>query len=391
MKNRIAVIGGGASGLVAAIAAARAGACVTILEKNPRVGKKLLSTGNGRCNFTNINACAENYNSGFVSRAISLFSPRDAIGFFEEIGLLARIEDEGRVYPASGQAAAVLDVLRLEADRLSVEVRCGFDVREIVRKHDGFIVASESGERRFFDKVIAAAGGMAAPKTGSDGKVFKMLEKLGHTVTELRPSLVQIKTARSIRGVRAHGRVSLENGMSETGEIQFTDYGLSGIPVFALSKYARRGESIFVDLMPEYTHGEVMEILKKRPVQTMETYMIGILNKNLGQMLLKECGISPLSKMSSELAERETEKIADMLKKFRFEITGIMPWDNAQVTSGGISTEEIDPKTMQSKIVKNLYITGELADVDGDCGGYNLHWAWASGFTAGREAAGVQD
>ncbi len=389
MKNNIAIIGGGASGLIAAIAAARNGAYVTIFEKNQRVGKKILSTGNGRCNFTNINASIENYNSEFTAFALKSFSPKDTISFFEEIGLLARVEDEGRVYPFSGQASAVLDVLRLEVERLQIAVRTEFDVAQIIKKNDGFFVASKMGERHFADKVIVATGGMAAPKSGSDGAGYMLLKSLGHSVTELFPSLVQIKTAKSIQGVRAYGRVTMQNGKTSKGEIQFNSYGISGIPVFGLSKYAKKGESVYIDLLPDYTQSEVLELLKKRPVQTMETYMTGILNKSLGQMLLKECGISPLSKMSSELTAKEVEKIADTLKKWRFEITGVMPWDNAQVTSGGIRLSEINPETMESRLVKNLYVTGELMDIDGDCGGFNLQWAWSSGFVAGSEAAGV--
>ncbi len=389
MKSSVAVIGGGASGLVAAIFAARGGATVTIFEKNPRVGKKILSTGNGRCNLTNFSTAPEIYNSDFVKDTLDRFSPEDAVAFFEGIGLLSRVEDEGRVYPASGQASAVLDVLRLEVERLGVMVCPEFDAVEIARKGKGFFVISKTGERYFQDKVIVATGGMAAPKSGSDGSGYKLLKKLGHTVTEVRPSLVQIKTSKSIQGVRAFGRVALENGRSETGEIQFNNYGLSGIPVFALSKYAKAGDSVFVDLLPDYEEEKVIEILNKRPVQTLETYMTGILNKNLGQMLLKECGIYPLSRMSDELSQEEIRKIASMLKCWRFEITGIMPWDNAQVTAGGISLDEINSKTMESKLVKNLYITGELMDIDAPCGGFNLHWAWASGFVAGSEAACV--
>lgn len=389
MKNSIAIIGGGAAGIFAAITAARKGSAVTIFEKNPRIGKKILSTGNGRCNFTNVNASKENYNSDFVEKALDKLSAQDTMALFEDFGLLSMIEDEGRVYPASGQASAVLDVLRLELDRLGVAVRTEFDVAELQRKNDGFFVVCKTGERHFADKVIVSTGGMAAPKSGSDGSGYKLLKRLGHSVTEIKPSLVQIKTSKSIQGVRTHGRVTMENGKTAVGEIQFNNYGISGIPVFGLSKYAKKGEGVVIDLLPDLTNEQVWKLLEKRPVQSMETYMIGILNKGLGQMLLKECGISPLSKMSSELTASEKENIAKMLKKWRFEITGVMPWDNAQVTSGGISLDEINPETMESEIVKNLYVIGELLDIDGDCGGFNLQWAWSSGFVAGREAAGV--
>ena len=387
--NNIAIIGGGASGLVAAIFAARGGANVTVLEKNARVGKKILSTGNGRCNFTNINITEKNYNSDFSECALKKFSPKDAISFFEGIGLLSKTEDEGRVYPNSGQASAVLDVLRLEAQRLDICIIPEFNAVQIIPKNNGFLIASDKGVHHFADKVIVATGGAAAPKTGSDGGGYKILKKLGHTVTGLKPSLVQIKTTKSIQGVRAYGRVTMENKKTAVGEIQFNNYGLSGIPVFGLSKYAEKGEKICVDLLPDLSFDDVLKMLKNRPKQTMETYMTGIINKSLGQMLLKECGISPLSKGNDELTASEIEKIAKMLKCWRFEIVGVMPWDNAQVTSGGISLDEVNPETMESRIVKNLFITGELLDIDGDCGGFNLHWAWATGFVAGSEAADV--
>ncbi len=391
VKADIAVIGGGASGIAAAIYASRTGADVVILEKNARIGRKILSTGNGRCNFTNIGADIKNYNSDFVSNALERFPPKAVIQFFEEIGLLAKTEDEGRVYPLCGQASAVLDVLRAELERLGVKVQTDFDVKDIKATENGFQVVSKSGEKCCAKRVIVATGGNAAPKTGSTGGGYWLLKKLGHTVTTLTPALVQIKTSKSIQGVRAYGRVTLEDGKTDVGEIQFTGYGLSGIPVFGLAKYAKPGDGIFVDLLPDYDEQEVLEILKKRPSQKMETYLVGILNKALGQMLLKECEISPLSRESDSLTDSEIIRIVKTIKNWRFDITGVMPWDNAQVTSGGVELGEINPETMESRIVKNLYVTGELLDIDGDCGGYNLQWAWASGFVAGSEAAGVQD
>ncbi|MBO5059648.1 MAG: NAD(P)/FAD-dependent oxidoreductase [Clostridia bacterium] len=389
MKTDIAIIGGGASGIFAAIIAARSGGKVTIFEKNPRVGKKILSTGNGRCNFTNINAGTHNYNSDFASFALNKFPPKKAIAFFEELGLLSKVESEGRVYPMSGQASAVLDVLRLELDRLGVNILTETCVSQIQKNGDGFIVVTDSGEKHFAKKVIAASGGMAAPKSGSDGSGYAILKMLGHTVTPLVPSLVQIKTSKGIQGVRAYGRVTLEDGKTDIGEIQFNNYGLSGIPVFSLAKHAKKGRSIFVDLLPDYSEQDVLAFLKKRPTQTMETYLVGVLNKSLGQMLLKECGILPLSRMSDTLTENEIKKIASKIKHWRFEITGVMPWENAQVTSGGVSLDEVSCETMESKIVKGLYIIGELLDIDGDCGGFNLQWAWSSGFAAGSEAVNV--
>lgn len=387
MKADVAIIGGGASGIFAAIFAARGGAKTVILEKNPRIGKKILSTGNGRCNFTNSNIGVKNYNSDFVQCALEKFSSKDTVDFFEELGLLSKEEAEGRIYPLSGQATAVLDVLRFELERLGVRILSEFDAVDIDKIGDSFTIKSKKGDVCYAKSVIAAAGGMAAPKTGSDGSGYKLLKKNGHTVSKLVPALVQIKTTRGIQGVRAYGRVTLENGKSAVGEIQFTSSGLSGIPVFGLAKYARPGQSVYLDMLPDYTLDEVVCMLKKRPAQAMETYLIGVLNKALAQVLLKECNISPLSRKSNTLSDGEIRIIAEKIKGWKFEISGIMPWDNAQVTSGGIDLTLVNPETMESKIVKNLYIIGELLDIDGDCGGFNLQWAWSSGAVAGGEAA----
>lgn len=387
MKVDVAIIGGGASGIIAAIFAARGGAKTAILEKNPRIGKKILSTGNGRCNFTNSDISTKNYNSDFVQCALEKFSSKDTVEFFEELGLLSKEEAEGRIYPLSGQATAVLDVLRLELERLKVQILSEFDAADITKNGDSFAIKSQKGDVCHAKSVIVATGGMAAPKTGSDGSGYKLLKKLGHTAGKLVPALVQIKTTRGIQGVRAQGRVTLENGKSAVGEIQFTNNGLSGIPVFGLAKYAGAGQSVSLDMLPDYTLDEVVSILKKRPAQTMETYLIGVLNKTLAQVLLKECNISPLSRKSETLSDSEIRIIAEKIKNWKFEISGIMPWDNAQVTSGGIDLSLVNPETMESKIVKNLYITGELLDIDGDCGGFNLQWAWSSGAVAGGEAA----
>ncbi len=387
VKIDIAVIGGGASGIMAAIFAARGGKNVCILEKNPRIGKKILATGNGRCNFTNVNAKTEDYNSEFVAFGLACFPPESVIELFKELGLLSREEAEGRVYPLSGQATAVLDVLRLELSRLSVKIVTEFDVQRIEKSGDGFVIHSKD-QKIEAEKMIVSTGGMASPKSGSDGKGYELLKAFGHHTTKLVPSLVQLKTEKSVGGVRAYGKVTTNAGICDAGEIQFNNYGISGIPVFGIAKYVKKGEPVFLDLLPDYAEEEVIKILKARPKQTMETYLIGILNKALAHFLLKECGISPLSKMSDTLTENEIIKIARKIKSWRFDVTGTMPWENAQVTSGGIELSEINSETMESKLIKNLYVTGEVLDVDGPCGGYNLQWAWASGKLAGSEAAG---
>lgn len=303
---------------------------------------------------------------------------------------MARTEAEGRVYPASGQASAVLDVLRAEAERAGVKIITDFTVTD-VRKNKKFEVFSEDGRRIEGDKLIVCTGGRAQPKSGSDGSGYDILKKFGHSITALTPSLVQIKTDKGIKGVRAYAKASLENGRSEIGEVQFNDYGLSGIPIFCLSKYVKAGMKIYLDLIPEMSKEELAEYLKRRPRQTLENFLVGILNKALGQMLLKDCGFYPLSVDSARLKPGDFERMAENMKNWEFTVKGTMPWDNAQVTSGGADTGEFDKRTLESVHVKGLYAAGEVLDVDGACGGFNLHWAWASGLTAGREAANVQN
>lgn len=384
--NKVAVLGGGASGIMAALTAAKYGADVTVIEKNRRIGKKILITGNARCNFTNIGLKAEDYNSAFVCDALSAFSPTDTIAFFKEIGLVASVEDEGRVYPQSGQASAVLEVLLLELGRRGVKVICDFDIVSVIKKEQGFEISDRNNKKIYADRVVAAFGGRAAPQTGSDGNGYKLLQRLGHSITPLSQALVQLKTDRSIKGVRARASVRLGNA-AQIGEVQFTEYGLSGIPIFNLSRMAEKGDVLTLDLMPDYSERELFEYLKVRKAQTLETYLVGMINKQLGQMLLKECGIGKLSRKSEDLKDFEIKKIADMIKCWNFMVTGKMPWENAQVTKGGIALSEVCSKTMESKRVKGCYITGELLDVDAPCGGYNLQWAWSSGFSAGRAAA----
>lgn len=387
MRNKVAVIGGGASGLLAAITAARNGAYTVILEKNDRVGKKILSTGNGRCNFTNINAGVSDYNSEFVSYALNEFSPEKTMMFFREIGILPKIEEEGRVYPLSCQASAVLDVLRAEAERVGVYVKSEFTVVNIEKNSNGFVITSDENEKIIADSVVVSTGGNAAPKSGSTGDGFRMLRKLGHSVVKPKPALCQLMTDKGVHGVRQFAKVTIADGRYEIGEIQFNKDSISGIPVFNLSGYANIGDNISVDFLPEYSINTVVELLEKRPNQTMESYLVGILNKNLAHALLKDIGISPLSRESDSLTSKEIFTIAEALKGWSLRITGYAPWDKAQVTSGGITLSEICNKTMESEIVKRLYIIGELCDIDGKCGGYNLQWAWSSGFLAGREAA----
>lgn len=387
MGNKVVVIGGGASGLMAAITAAENGCYTTILEKNERIGKKILSTGNGRCNFTNMNASAEDYNTDFTKYALREFSPCDSIDFFKRIGILPKLEDDGRVYPLSCQASCILSALKMRAEELGIYIKTDFCVSEIERVGNAFRLHSSRNESIKADRVILATGGKAAPKSGSGGDGYKLLKAHGHTYTNIKPALCQIPVDKGVHGVRQHGKVTLSDNFSQTGEIQFNRDSISGIPVMNLSRYAKIGDSITLDFLPDYSYEEVVRIISCNPCQGMETFLSGILNKNLAVTILKDIGISPLSKMSDTLKEFEIKKIAEALKGWDLTVTGVASWDNAQVTSGGISVDEISQETMESKIIKGLYIIGELCDVDAGCGGYNLQWAWSSGYLAGREAS----
>lgn len=390
----IAVIGGGASGIFASIAARENGNTVTVFERGERIGKKILATGNGRCNLTNINADIENYHGNeteFMRDIINSFWVEETLEKFSDMGLVCRTEERGKVYPYCGQASAVLDVLRMKLLEDGVVIRTGFEASNIDRTKNGFIISSYDGQKAYADKVIIACGGKASPSLGSNGSGYELLKRLGHHITELCPSLVQIKTepdvVKKLKGIKIEGTLSVSN-RSETGEILFTEYGISGPCAFYLSAYCGNERYAYMDLMPDYTTGEIEEMLYTRigsfPKRKLEEFFTGMLNKRVGQALLKYLDIAPLSKTAEMLGNDEVEKIAKTIKSWRFEITGTMSWNNAQVTKGGAVTSEFNSKTLESKIVKGVYACGEVLDIDGDCGGYNLQWAWASGYTAGK-------
>ncbi|MDD6485165.1 MAG: NAD(P)/FAD-dependent oxidoreductase [Clostridiales bacterium] len=394
--NKVAVIGGGAAGCMAAIAAARTGSEVTVYESGERIGKKILVTGNGRCNLTNIYADVKNYHGAdteFVRAAAEEFWVDETLALFNEMGVLTKTEDEGKVYPYSKQAGAVVDALRFELERLGVRVVTGFEVCDIIKKNKGFMLVSYDGRRERVETAVVTTGGRAAPSTGSKGGGYGLLEKFGHTVTELSPSLVQIKTkenVKSLKGIKTDAKLSLGSA-SKSGELLFTEYGLSGPPVFWLSAYLDTQKTIAADIMPEYSESEIEKMLIMRkehaPQLPIESFFVGMLNKRIGQLIMKQLSILPLSKSAGELKDREISALAKKIKHWEFTVDGTMSWNNAQVTRGGIRTCEFDPKTMGSRLIDGIFAAGEILDIDGDCGGFNLQWAWTSGYIAGKNAA----
>lgn len=390
---KIGIIGGGASGLAAAIAAKTERNEVIIFEREKRVGKKILATGNGRCNMTNAGAAPENYhgtNPSFVKGAVNRYWVKETLDFFSSLGILWKEEAKGKIYPYSDTASAVLDVLRRRTDELGVKTVCEFDVKSAKKTKNGFEVVPYSGDKYTCDRLIIAAGGKAAPNLGSNGSGFELLKCFGHRITKLSPSLVQLKTeteiVKKLKGIKLNARLTIGN-RSEEGELLFTDYGLSGPPVFSLSAYLGSEREAEADIMPEYSYDDVASMLCERCAclynVPMEDFFTGMLNKRVGQALLKSVGIAPLSRLAATLSEKEIKRLASAIKAWKFKITGTMSWNNAQVTRGGALTAEFDPVTMESKLVKGLFACGEVLDIDGDCGGYNLQWAWSSGHLAG--------
>ncbi|MDY3972606.1 MAG: NAD(P)/FAD-dependent oxidoreductase [Clostridia bacterium] len=398
MANRIAVIGGGASGLIAAIAAAEdSDNQITVYESGDRVGRKILATGNGRCNMTNINADVENYhgkNPKFILGARNKFWVNETLEFFSDLGIEANVEEDGKVYPYSNQASAVLDVLRFKIDELdNIKIINSFEVKSVSKTKECFNIVSYDGRKEKADKIIVATGGKAAPNLGSKGVGYEILKSFGHKITSLSPSLVQIKTetdvVKKLKGIKLDAEVTLGDN-SEFGEVLFTEYGLSGPAVFSLSSRLGDNKVISLDIMSKYSYEQLYErILQRialRPKITLENFFVGMFNKRVGQALMKSVGIEPLSRYALTLNEKEISRICSAIKKWDFKVTGTMSWNNAQVTKGGAVTGEFNPNTMESKLVNGLFASGEVLDIDGDCGGYNLQWAWSSGYLAGVNA-----
>ncbi len=407
MRKRIGIIGGGASGMVAAIIAAREGASVTVYEKNDRLGKKILATGNGKCNFSNLEMNADQYHSKDADRLPALletFPAEDAIAFFEGLGMTVK-EKNGYLYPLSEQASTVLDVLRFEMDRLkNVCVKTEANISEITYNstRKTFCVGV-NGEKETLDRIILASGGKAAPKSGSDGSGFQMAKRLGHSLVPVVPALVQLRCKedffKAIAGVRAEAEISfLDEGnvVKEQGEMQLTDYGISGIPVFQLSRninYALKKKdmiAVTIDFLPGVPkEGFAQKMLETRvspnACESVETYFTGLLNKKLMLLFVKLAGLKPLDRPCDVPTERLL-RVYELCRSFVVHVNASNSFDNAQVSAGGVPLSEVTD-TLESCKVPGLFFAGEVLDVDGRCGGYNLHWAWCSGHLAGKAAA----
>ena len=399
----IAIIGAGASGMAAALAASEnENVNVILLERQARVGRKLQATGNGRCNLSNVHAGDKGYHGedpAFIQPAFAVMNPADTLAWFHGLGLFTVTENSGKVYPYSDQANSVVDVLRLALVKPNIELRTGFEVQKISRSDSGFAIFN-GDETVSCDKLIVACGGLAGTKLGGSMSGYKLLGKFGHKSTRLRPSLVQLKSnwggLTSLKGVRANSNVKIYNGESvyaeSTGELQFTDYGLSGPVIFEVSRDVCQGMgnwTAVLDLIPHCDEETLRAELQCRANRDLpiEELLTGILHNRLGRVLTKAAGVTN-KRITKELTDIEIEAIVKAVKAFEIILTEPMGMENAQVTAGGIMTRDFDPNTMESKLIPGLYACGEVLDIDGDCGGYNLQWAWSSGFLAGKSAGG---
>lgn len=412
MQFDCAIIGGGAAGLAAAVFLGRAAASqnkkkrIILLEKAPRVGKKLLATGNGTCNLTNINADERDYHGAtkLASQVLAAFSPRQTMDFFSSIGVDCVTREDGKVYPLSEQAAAVLDALRLEATAHGVEMRCDTAVSAILPCDQGYELMSAS-EKLIARQVLVCTGGAAAPALGGSADGYRLLTDLGCQKTPLFPSIVQLRTqtdyVRSVKGIRVDAGVQLlHNGKTVAqngGEVLFTDYGLSGPAVMGISRAVADWErrkvgdmTVRLDLLPAWDDDMLYERVIQRSGlvgRTLEDLLTGLLHKRVGQTVLRVAGVTPLNRAAGSLTAAEARRITDTIHAWDIAVTGTQGFGGAQVTAGGIDATNFSFNSLMHRRFEGLYAAGEMLDVDGDCGGFNLQFAWSSAYVAAKAIA----
>lgn len=418
----VIVVGGCASGLCAAIQAARTnkGAAIAVLERLPRVGKKILVTGNGRCNLSNVHVPTHPYhNADFAQYALEKYSVEKTLSFFRSLGLLTVQDSEGRLYPMSNTASSVLDALRFEAEKLGIDLLCGTAVKGIAMLDDGCFAVdcvradctAVKGDAKYCanirylaDKVVLATGGKASPTHGSDGSGFPLLGQLGHRITPLFPALVQLNTdtayPKQLKGIRVNATIAVEISgkkiSTASGEVLFTEYGLSGIAAMEVSRAAaeyfatdkKGGCFAVLDLAPHLNVEELTlfltEFAAANPAFSLDRYLVGILPSRVGQTICKALGLYDFGTDIGSLKKEQVSRLIQTIKALRLEITGTRGFNQAQITAGGADVSEFNAHNLASRKINNLYCCGEVLDVDGGCGGFNLQWAWSSGLLAGE-------
>ena len=399
---KVLIVGGGASGMMAALSAAEDSANqITLLERQSRVGRKLLATGNGRCNLTNLGAGVSRYHGSapaFAQAALTRFDVRATLAYFRSLGLLTVAEPDGKVYPLSDQASSVLDVLRFALEQRGVHIVPSCDVIEVRKKARGYEAVSATGEKYFGDKLILCCGGCAGKRLGGVRSGYFLLGQLGHHCTPLLPALCQIKTdptwVRALKGIRADCHIRLLRGgrllQQAEGELQFTDFGVSGPVAFELSRAVSTsgdGLTLTLDLFRAYSEAALLAFLQQRranfPQLPSEELLSGSLQSRLGKTVLKRAGIDPALPLR-DLPDASLAALCALAKCFPLAVEGVMGFDFAQVTVGGVPVEEFRPDTLESRLAPGVFAAGEVLDLDGDCGGFNLQWAWSSGYVAGK-------
>lgn len=402
----VIIIGGGASGVMCAIACKDFGLDVILLEGTDRICKKVLTTGNGRCNITNSSIkepflSYHSKNNGFFTDTLKNFSVNDTINFFSILGLPLIELENGKMYPRSLQASSVIDIFRMALEDREIPLCLNHKVNSIIKTKKGFTLSTKNSEDTFScKKLILCTGGKSAANTGSDGSGYTLAKTLGHNIIAPLPGIVQLKlnypNLKALSGVKFNGWVDLfiddKLTRREFGEILFTDYGISGPPILQISSSAsialsmKKKVQIKIDMLPDMDEDTLINFLEGHfgmfgHRSVMESF-VGIINKKLIPILLKEALISSLHKPCYELEWEEKSNIYNLLKSWTFEVSDTNSFSNAQVTVGGVDTREIDSNSLESKLCRNLFFCGEILDVNGDCGGFNLQWAWSSALAA---------
>lgn len=405
-NNNLAIIGSGASGMLAAISAGILKKNVTIFEKNEKPGKKILITGNGRCNIANKYVSYMNYmgsNPKFVIPTLNRFTNNDTITFFNKLGLILTEEDNGKLFPRSNQAQSVIDVLLFELDRLGVKIKYNQKIKSINKYKTKFEITTYQNKKYQFDNVIIATGGKTYPKTGSTGDGYRFAESFGHKIITLfpvsTPFRIKSVVCNKLQGVKVNAEIKIFSDNKKItrnfGELLFTHLGVSAPAVLEASRPVSKlfisndnpSLSLSINFFPEYNPEQLRNILIKRIREnyhkSLSNQFIGLLPKKIAPAIFSKVGINSNLK-GNEISNKLIDKIVNVFTDYRESIEGVLGWDTAQFTAGGIDTSQVNPETLESKIVKGLYFCGEVLDIDGQSGGYNLQWAWSSGWVAGR-------